>query len=175
MQLIKFGVTLRLMTEADIERVRLWRNQDFVRLNMEYQSEITEQEQWHWFHSLDKRSNYYFIIVCKEKEVGLVNLKSINKSSKTAEAGIFIGERDYLNTYIPVAATISMMDYAFDELKLESLLAKIRRQNQKAVVFNEKLGYAFKERLNSNYDYYQCVKSDFMGATNSLRKSLQKF
>lgn len=174
MQLFKFGVTLRLITESDIERVRLWRNQDFVRLNMEYQSEITEQEQWHWFHSLDKRSNYYFIIVCKEKEVGLVNLKSINKSSKTAETGIFIGDRDYLNTYIPIAATIAIMDYAFDELKLESLLAKIRRQNQKAIVFNEKLGYVFKERINSNYDYYQCVKSDFIASTNSLRKSLQK-
>jgi RimJ/RimL family protein N-acetyltransferase len=175
MQLTKFGVTLRLLTESDIERVRVWRNQDFVRLNMEYQHEITEQQQRNWFNALDKHSNYYFIISFKEKEVGLVNLKSVNKRSKSAEAGIFIGDKAYLNTYIPIAATIALMDFAYEELNLQSLLAKISKHNKKAILFNEKLGYVFKEPVNSNYDYYQCTENDFKTATNNLRASLQKF
>ena len=171
----RYGITLRLLSYSDIEQVRHWRNQDFVRLNMEFQGLISLEEQEKWFSGLDGRHNHYFIFSYKNVDAGMVNLKNLDLSASTAEAGIFVGDKEYLNTYVPFIATIVLMEFAFDELKLTSLLAKIKIQNKNAIGFNERLGYHFKERLNEEYAYYECVRENFKHTTHSFIRSLQKF
>jgi len=175
MQFNKYGITLRSLSVSDIERVRLWRNQEFVRLNMEYQDIITAEEQKKWFSLLEKNVNHYFIFSYKNTDIGMVNLKNVNWNKLTAEAGIFIGTKEYINTYIPFVTTIILMEFAFEELKLNSLLAKIKILNKNAVLFNERLGYTFREPINEEYAYYECLKANFILATHSLKRSLQKF
>ncbi len=175
MQFNKYGITLRSLSVSDIERVRIWRNQEFVRLNMEYQRIVTEDDQKKWFSELDNSANHYFIFSYKNKDIGMVNLKNVNWNKLTAEAGIFIGTKEFINTYIPFVTTIILMEFAFEELKLNSLMAKIRILNKNAILFNERLGYTFREPINEEYAYYECLKDNFMLATHSLKRSLEKF
>ncbi|MBI3519359.1 MAG: GNAT family N-acetyltransferase [Bacteroidetes bacterium] len=171
----RYGITLRLISEQDIEKIRQWRNQDHVRLNMQYQHPISKSEQIDWYRQLDKQYNFFFIIIYKEKEIGLIHLKDINKSDNSAEAGIFVGEKEYLNTYIPIGATVALMDFGFEDLKLTTLRAKISNQNEKAIKFNETLGYVYKNNINDDYDYYECSEENFIHNTMGLKKILQKF
>lgn len=175
MHINRYGITLRLINEHDIEKTRRWRNQDHVRLNMQYQKIISEDEQIDWYQKLEKHHNFFFIIIYQEKEIGLIHIKDINKEQECAEAGIFIGEKEYLGTYISIGATIILMDFGFEYLKLKTLKAKISKQNEKAIKFNESLGYIYKTNINEDYDYYECSEENFNNKTLELKKTLQKF
>lgn len=175
MQVKKYGLELVLLSKQDIELVRNWRNLPHVKNNMQYQETISAAMQQSWWQNLDKNTNLYFVIQSNTKKVGLVNLKDINLQLKTAEAGIFIGETEYLNSTIPVLATITIMELAFDVLKLKSLKAKIGVGNGKAVAFNEQLGYkAMLQQSHKEFKYYQTDVLAFKNAISKFRDTLNK-
>lgn len=175
MRIKKYGIELKRLTENELEQVRSWRNADHVRLNMAYQEIISTEQQQAWFKQLDVNRNYYFLIQSDDKALGVVNLKDIDLEAKTAEAGIFIGETEYLNTLTPILATVAIMEFAFEELELKALKAKIARDNEKAILFNKRLGYVkAKEDLESDYEYYTTTQALFKVATESIRPVLQK-
>lgn len=175
MQVAAYGIILEPITEADLETVRRWRNAEHVKMHMQYRGHITEAMQQSWFRSLDKSCNFYFIIQKESEKVGVVNLKDIDWPHKTAEAGIFIGDENYLNTLVPVLATVSIMEYAFESLQLKSLKAKIASGNLKAVLFNESIGYQkCEEEAGEGFDYYTTNELLFREATKTIRKILDK-
>ena len=175
MQVAAYGIILEPVTEADLETVRRWRNADHVKMHMQYRDHITHAMQQSWFRSLDKSRNFYFMIQKESEKVGVVNLKDIDWNCKTAEAGIFIGEENYLNTLVPVLATVSIMEYAFGTLQLKSLRAKISSGNQKAIQFNENIGYQkLEEQASEGFDYYTTNELSFREATKTIRKTLDK-
>jgi RimJ/RimL family protein N-acetyltransferase len=105
--------------------------------------------------------------------VGVVNLKNIGNNQ--AEAGIFIGDTAHLNSIIPILATVSIMEFAFDDLKLKTLKAKIAVNNVKAILFNESIGYIKQEhRLDNDFNYYETNQSLFIEATKNIRNTLDK-
>ncbi len=175
MQVAAYGITLEPIREADLETVRRWRNAEHVKKHMQYREHITEAMQQSWFRSLDKSCNLYFMIQKESEKAGVVNLKDIDWNGKTAEAGIFIGEEHYLNTLVPVLATVSIMEYAFETLQLQSLKAKIASGNLKAVLFNESIGYQkLEEPASEGFDYYTTNELSFREATKTIRKTLDK-
>lgn len=170
-----YGIKLERLSAEDIELVRYWRNLDRVRLNMKFQNVITAEMQSNWFSNLDNVCNYYFIIKENDSKIGVVNLKDIDWIKKEAEAGIFIGDEEFLNTLTPILATISLMEFAFENLKLNSLRAKISSSNVKAILFNESIGYV-KNNLQEDYDfhYYSTNENLFKSATKNIRTTLDK-
>lgn len=175
MQVEAYGIILEPITEADLETVRRWRNAEHVKMHMQYREYITEAMQQSWFKALDKSCNYYFMIQKESEKVGVVNLKDIDWTHQTAEAGIFIGEENYLNTLVPVLATVSIMEYAFEVLRLKSLKAKIASGNLKAVLFNESIGYQkLEEPAGEGFDYYSTNEPAFREATKTIRNTLNK-
>lgn len=131
--------------------------------------------QLHWFKNLDESCNYYFIIKDKEMKIGVVNLKEIDWIKKEAEAGIFIGDENYLNSLSPILATICIMEFAFEELKLQSLKAKIAVANLKAILFNESIGYIKdNSQLENDFHYYSTNEKLFISATKNIRSTLDK-
>lgn len=175
MQISKYGIVLTRCTISDIEQMRYWRNLEHVRVTMKYQELITPQQQIAWFTSLDVATNYYFIIKKNEIAIGVVNLKEVNFKTKQAEAGIFIGNIEHLNTITPILATITIMEFAFNDLKLETLKAKIAVNNVKAILFNESIGYK-KQELQSDdeFHYYETNQQLFSEATKNIRCTLDK-
>jgi RimJ/RimL family protein N-acetyltransferase len=176
MLLKRFDIEFKTITSDDIELIRLWRNQDYIRLQMQYQQLITSQQQISWFNALDKNTNFYFLIFQKSEAIGLINLKNINWNLKEAEAGIFIGNANNLKTMTPFLATIMLNDFAFFILGLTNLIAKISSENKKAIAFNKTLGYTITENNKpiDKFYYYKLSQERYIEATEKLKSTIRK-
>lgn len=137
----KYGVKLERLTADKIELVRNWRNDPKISQYMEFRDHITAEMQKKWFASVDNENNYYFIINYKGQDVGLTNVKDVDFGKKTGEGGIFIYENSLLNSDIPFRVIFALNDFCFDELGLETMVAHIMDDNQRAIDFNLVLGY----------------------------------
>jgi RimJ/RimL family protein N-acetyltransferase len=141
MEITKYGVTLKRLTEDKLEMTRNWRNDPKISQYMEFQDYITPEMQAAWFKKIDNEHNYYFIIEYDNKEIGLTNIRDIDYTKKEGEGGIYIYDDNYLNTTVSYQAILCLMDFVFEDLKLDRMIAHIRQDNKRAIKYNLILGY----------------------------------
>jgi RimJ/RimL family protein N-acetyltransferase len=146
MILTGFGVVLKRITREDIEQIRRWRNQDFVRDQMFHTELITEIQQDAWFESVNNCLNYYFVIHVDELPIGVIYAKQVNPITLAGEGGIFIGEPAYLTSDSPARASMLLLHFCFNKLMLSSSLIRIKEGNKVALRYNELLGYVVQQR-----------------------------
>lgn len=156
MILRKYGIELHSLTLNDLEMVRSWRNNDFVRGNMFYKDEISASDQQDWFAKLDQ-SMIYLCIRHQGEAIGLINVKNVDWEERTGEAGVFIGVPHYRNSHIPMLAVLCLMDVFFEEFNFAKLMANVRADNASALSFNLQLGYSIlkttEELIELHVDY----------------------
>lgn len=169
------NVQLQSITPDDLEIVRRWRNMPHVVQHMQYREEITIEQQQKWFLELPKDQNLYFKIVLNEQPIGLIHLKDIHWQNKTAEAGIFMGEKEYMGTITPMISILVLMKTAFGGLGLQTLYAKISKKNINSIHFNQQFGYVFLEEIDEEFERYVCTKSSFYSPNSSISRIQQLF
>ena len=155
----QYGVRLIRIQELDIELVRSWRNQSNVSNFMEYKNQISTEEQKLWFKSINNKYNYYFIIEFENKKVGLINVKNYDPQLGFGEGGIFISDKDYINSFAAVFATLCLMNFMFIKLNIcEISRIRILKNNERAIHYNKLLGYKLlpgqKEIENQLYELH---------------------
>jgi RimJ/RimL family protein N-acetyltransferase len=141
MEITKYGVTLRRLTEDKIEMVRNWRNDPKISQYMEYKEYITPEMQKKWFKKIDNKNNLFYIIVFQNKEIGVINIKEIDYLAGCGEAGIYIYDDDSIKTDVSFRAIICLYDYFFEILKLNKIFAHIMNTNLVSIYFNKIIGY----------------------------------
>lgn len=166
-----FGVYLEPLSEANLELVRQWRNSAAIAQYMEYQNEISPEAQITWFRSL--QSAHYFVIYAANSPCGLIDLKRINLETKTAEAGLFIGDTQFLGTGIALGASILLLDFAFEQLHLETVNAKMHKDNLEAKQYNQLLGFQHVEKRNSSFELWELKRSVYLKNRPRLVKFLK--
>jgi RimJ/RimL family protein N-acetyltransferase len=169
MRLKRYGIGLDSLNNDHLEMVRLWRNQEFVRCNMQFKELISREQQEAWFENLDKERNLYWVIRTHEYPIGLIHIKNIDWRGPEGEAGIFVGEPSYLSMPQPMLAILFMMELAFEALEFTKLKAKIRSGNTQAIEFNQKLGYQLLPGQPEGFQYYVVNQQEFNKATSKLR------
>lgn len=169
MRLQRYGIELDSLRSEHLEMVRLWRNQDFVRSNMQFQKLLSRDDQENWFQCLDKNKNLYWVIRTHGYPIGLIHIKNIDSKCTKGEAGIFVGEPSYLEMPQPMLAILFMMELAFVALGLSYLKAKIKSGNQHAISFNQKLGYRLVPGQPDGFQYYSVSDEGFRVATEQIR------
>src|SRR5687768_9562707 len=102
----QYGIRLSRVQKKDIEMIRKWRNQKCVSDFMEYKKHISRWAQWLWFRKINNKLNYYFIIEFEGKKIGVINAKNYNPELGFAEGGIFIGDQEYLGSFVSVYSTL---------------------------------------------------------------------
>lgn len=138
----QYGVTLSRITADDIELLRYWRNQQSVKMYMDYREYITPEMQKKWFESINNKFNYYFIIEFEGKKVGMINAKNFSYENGFGEGGIFIWDADYINSFAAVFSTLCLLNFVFFKVKLcEYSHARILRDNDRAIHYNMLIGY----------------------------------
>lgn len=166
----KYGIVLRkLESDADLELVRTWRNSPEVNQFMFFRDHITIEMQKNWFNKINNEENYFFILEFENKKIGLINLKDINYRSKEAESGFFIGELDYRDGTIGVQAYFALLDFAFDDLGLEKIIASVRTDNKKAIAFNKGAGFIVSD---DNEELFTLSKANYIKKTARIKKLL---
>lgn len=153
----QYGVTYHRVLPKDLETLRYWRNQAFIRETMQFKEYITPFMQQKWFEKINNPYNYYFIIEYQGKKIGLINCKDTDKDTRLAEGGIFIWDTDYWGTSIPVFASLTMLEAVFEVFKSgDASVATVSVDNKKALDFNLMLGYEIKE-TSSDGKWYKLL------------------
>ena len=149
----QYGLIYSRVTEQDLETLRYWRNQSFIRDTMQFRDYITPSMQKSWFQKINNKYNYYFIIQHNNKKIGLINCKD-SSENKVAEGGIFIWDKSYWGTSIPVFASLTMLQAVFKVFQSgEVSVATVACNNKQALDFNLKLGYLIKETTQDGKFY----------------------
>lgn len=136
-------VHIRPITLADTEKVVGWRNQEFVRKNFIYQKPFTEAGHRTWMKEQVEPGHVVQFIICLADgwEIGSVYLRDIDRKEKTAEYGVFIGERSALGKGYGTQTARLTLNYAFERLGLERVFLRFLENNPRARRSYEKAGF----------------------------------
>jgi UDP-4-amino-4,6-dideoxy-N-acetyl-beta-L-altrosamine N-acetyltransferase len=172
----QYGVTLKRLTLEDIELVRYWRNHPVIQKTMIYQVHITKEQQLKWFHSINNKFNYYFLIIYDGITLGVLNAKNISEEKRTSEGGIFIWENSEKYDLIPAFSSLASLNVIFKVIDfMEKSIIQVRRDNPKAIYYNTVLGYKVNEQLSTTENcFLELTKSDYFENTMKLNKVAQR-
>ena len=173
MKIQKYGVTLKRITEDDIELLRQWRNSEHVNRYMEYREYITPEMQHKWFRSINNYNNFYYLIIHKGENVGLINEKNIDRDGDgTSESGLFIANEKYKKTHIPLLASLILIELNFNVLGGKASYIRTLRENKEAIAYNQSLGYELCEGQEEvENQKYELTRERFLEKTAKIRKA----
>jgi len=139
-------ITLRPLTLADTFNIVRWRNQPEVYKNLYTQSLITEEQHVGYFHKyVETGLVHQYIIVAeidgKPKDIGTVFLKGIDRVSRKAEYGLFIGELQARGKGYASAVASATLKIAFNELDLNRVYLTVFADNLPAIKSYERAGF----------------------------------
>jgi len=175
MRVEKYGITLRRLTEEDIELVRHHRNSEFIRLKMFYQKIISSEEQKKWFASINNDWNYYYLIDYKGKTVGMVHGTILSYEERTARGGILIWDKLALNSHLPVIASICVNDLTFLIMEMKVTTAEMRSDNKIAIAYNLSLGYTMlEEYVDEGKIIMELTKENYIKSAKKIRDMVKK-
>lgn len=160
-----FGIELKPLSEETLELVRCWRNDEQTSRFMQFREQIIPADQLKWFQSIENA--HYFVIYTGTVPVGLIDLKKIDTEHKTAEAGLLIGNTDFVGTGIALGASVLLLDFAFGELHLQTVRATISNQNNEAEQYNQLLGFVKTQSLDEQFNRWELQQSNY---TQNRRK-----
>jgi hypothetical protein len=142
LSLKQFDVELHRLQEEDLELVRSWRNEAYISNQMIYRAFISEEMQRNWFQTINNAQNYYFIIVFKGHKVGLINAKDYNSEKGFGEGGIFIGDKDYEDSFAAVFASLCLLNFVYYLLPhITTSRIRVLKTNIRAIQYNKLIGY----------------------------------
>jgi RimJ/RimL family protein N-acetyltransferase len=174
MKAYKYGIMLERLKESDIELIRVWRNSDQVRLNMQYREIITPEQQKEWYSGINNLSNNYMLIYYKGEKIGLLNDKNIDWESRTSESGIFIGETQYHNTFVPYFISIAGIELNFHFLNWNKQYAHILRSNPNAARYNVAIGYRLcAGQEEAEIQLYEMTRESYEACSSKISKAVR--
>lgn len=136
------NITLRKFGIQDIEKKVEWinnhRNNKYLHYDLPLQVDKTVQ----WFAKVkDLKSRLDAVITCNDAAIGLIGLLNIDDKNKKAEFYICIGEESARGCGIAKKASVLLLDYAFNELRLNRIYLYTEQENVSAQKLFEKLGF----------------------------------
>lgn len=163
-------MVLESLRPAYLELLRNWRNAPEIRRHMEYQAYISPEMQDQWFTRIHTIEHYYFVILESTKPIGLIHLSAVD--DQTGQAGLFIGDPKYQGSTVPIRASLSLLDFAFNTLYLKNVTAKVKRDNLTAIQYNSALGFkVWKEAEHPDFYWMIVDKEMFNSGTKSLKNA----
>lgn len=172
----RYGIRLRRIEFSDIELIRHHRNKREIRGLMRYQRRISKRKQRKWFEGINNYLNYYFMIEVQEKQIGLINCKDVDLKKEVGEGGIFIWDPDYIGTPYPLLASVLLIDFLFNILKIgKTSVINILPTNVKAINYNKFLGYKVTGNNPDKSVRLTLTKEDFNEKLPKLIKACHNF
>ncbi len=142
-------VAIRPLREEDAYTSVKWRNDPevFKFTGNTYKNEIKIENELEWIHKVVANSNdYRCAILADGVYVGNIYLTDID--GKAANYHIFIGNKEYWGKGVAKKASLLILDYAFNTLKLETVKLKVRKENTSAFMLYKKLGFEVENEEN---------------------------
>ncbi len=127
----------------EAEKYTRWINDLETTLNLTTAPKIISLEKERQMLEEFQKGGYNFAIVQKENDelTGNCGLIGVDLIQKTAELGIFIGEKKHRGKGYGQEAVSLLLDYAFNLLNLHSVYLRVRSFNTAGVRCYEKIGF----------------------------------
>lgn len=130
---------LRPVEKKDYEKILEWRNDPDVRINSLTQHIISiEEHVEYWSEFLRNITNYAYIVVHDNRDIGVLKLKNINKT--TYEIDIFLSK--YSRNKGLGQQILNMIKEIAVQKGIIKLIAKIKYDNQASKKAFEKSGFS---------------------------------
>jgi hypothetical protein len=103
------------------------------------------------------------------KKIGMVYASGINEQELSFEGSIFIGEKDFANTFYPVKAALMLSYLFFEKAYFEKAYSTVNRKNTNAMDLDSRLGY--KEILgDKDFVKSECTREAYFKHTEVFKK-----
>ena len=142
MKLLGKKIILRPIKLTDASRFVTWLSDAEVN-KFTTRKSITLKDERKWIQRLVKikKTEHHFAIDTKEEiHIGSEGL-FLDLADKTARFGIMIGDKDYWNRGCGTDAIETILNYAFNRLKLHKIYLSVFSYNERAIRVYKKLGF----------------------------------
>ena len=153
----------------DAEQYTVWLNDMEVTENLQLISSVISIDgEKELLKKLAQEHNYGIVDITTNQLIGNVGFVDINHLHRTAEIGIFIGDKSYWGNGYGQEALSLLLDYAFKKLNLHSILLRVYDFNQRAIACYEKTGFKkigeIRDGLIRNMEYHNVILMDILPA-----------
>ena len=137
----------------DAEKYTKWLNDIEVVKYLELITQIVNVEKERYLLEQLNKSATVFAIIHKEsgKMIGNTGLHKVNHLHSKAEAGIFIGDKNFWNRGYGTEAMQLLLDYGFNILNLHNISLKVIDYNERAFKSYRKCGFKEVGCLRESY------------------------
>ncbi|WP_041367794.1 GNAT family N-acetyltransferase [Natranaerobius thermophilus] len=142
-KLIGTKVYLSPVNPEDYEKYTEWVNDLEISINLSFAYKIfSEQQEKEMLQQMSK-DGYQFAVVKKDAEelIGNCGLHNVDLINRSAELGIFIGDKNCWDGGYGVDAVNLLLDYAFNLLNLNSVYLRVHSFNDRAIQCYKKCGF----------------------------------
>ena len=146
-------VLIRPLKREDIDKRLKWKPYPdplYSHYNLRNSSEY-DKEVWYLKRKSDVSAVWLAIDNPDGQLIGFVSLYKIDPKNKIAWFGIYLGY-DFINQGLGTEATLTLLRYYFDELKLEKLFLDVASHNKGAMRCYEKCGFEFIRKKYNEHD-----------------------
>lgn len=150
------------ITEGDLETIRKWRNSPDVSRYMYTDDLISSDQQKNWFNKIKNESNSrYWLIEYHGKKLGLVYIIDIDIYNSKCFWGFYLGDTSIRGEGIGKKVEYNLLNYVFDNLKLNKLCGEVLGFNAKVLNMHEKFGFKreglLRKHVNKNSEFIDVV------------------
>jgi len=136
------GVTLQNFLELSTKESQMileWRNNDNIRTWMDYKEIISIKEHQSFMKTLSETNEKVYFLVRKDKILlGVIDFIHIDKKNSSAEMGLYSKPQLKGLGYLLMR---EILFYAFHTLKIHTIYARIRPDNDKAISLYKKFNF----------------------------------
>ncbi|MBN1661427.1 MAG: UDP-4-amino-4,6-dideoxy-N-acetyl-beta-L-altrosamine N-acetyltransferase [Anaerolineae bacterium] len=156
-------IQLRDVQSKDKELLRQWRNKPEVSKYMYTDHHITAEEHDRWFeHALHDPSRRYWIIVCDQIDVGLVNIYEIDMKNQHCCWAFYVADPSARGKGVGSFVEYSALNYVFEELGLNKLNCEVLGFNEAVVSMHRSFGFQqeglFREHIIKGDQVFDVVR-----------------
>ncbi len=144
---------LRAIERADLPLFVQWLNDPQVRLylNVDLPLSLASEEQWFEKVLQLPAEEQPLAIEVQERDlwkpIGNTSFQHINWRARSAEIGLFIGEKAYWNKGLGTQDMLLMVRHGFETLNFHRIHLQVFADNQRAIRCYEKVGFVLEGRL----------------------------
>lgn len=156
---------------ADAETYTRWLNDmELISMLTLANSVINVETEKEFLQALSKEHNYGIVDLKTDELIGTCGFVNMDKDNRSAEVGIFIGEKSFWNKGYGTEAMKLLLDYGFAYLNLHNITLKVYDFNKNAIQSYTKIGFKeigkqrqalYRNRMFHDVIYMDILPEDF--------------
>jgi len=151
MKICKYGVTLSLLRQQDIEFVSQKFNPVEEKPSDE-SSDNTPDDVQEWIDSIYNFTNFYYIIEYEGIKIGLINDKVLDWRNRTSETELVLWDDSYADTMAPMLAMLCLFETGFYYLGWKTYRTRAKQDDSKGIETVKSLGFELPEDSKKGKD-----------------------